>query len=51
MRLAFLLVAATLAAACARQEPAAVRTASYAPQPVPCDDGGDGGVLIDGVCL
>ena len=46
MKLAFLLIAATLAAACARHEPA-----PYGPPARSCDDGGDGGVLIDGVCL
>ena len=46
MKLAFLLIAATLVAACARHEPA-----PYGPAARSCDDGGDGGVIIDGVCL
>ena len=46
MRLAFLLIAATLLVACARHEPA-----PYGPAARSCDDGGDGGVIIDGVCL
>ena len=46
VKLAFLLIAATLVAACARHEPA-----PYGPAPRSCDDGGDGGVIIDGVCL
>lgn len=46
VRLAFLLIAAALVAACARTEPA-----PYGPSARSCDDGGDGGVIIDGVCL
>jgi hypothetical protein len=46
VKLAYLLIAATLAAACAREEPA-----PWSPAAIACDDGGDGGVLIDGVCL
>ena len=46
VRLAFLLIAATLLAACARHEPA-----PYGPAARSCDDGGDGGVIINGVCL
>lgn len=42
--LAFVLVASFLLAACAGQQPAQSPVRS-------CDDGGDGGVLIDGVCL
>lgn len=40
--------------ACGSPEPAAGPAASVAPasaQAIPCDDGGSGGVLIDGVCL
>ena len=57
MRLAVLLIAASLAAACARQ-PAPASPSTLTPasavltEPLrPCDDGGDGGVLIHGVCL
>ena len=46
MKLAVLLIAATLVAACASHEPA-----PYGPSARSCDDGGDGGVIIDGVCL
>ena len=50
VKLVYLLIAATLAAACARQEPAPWGSAARS-----CDDGGyeggDGGVLIDGICL
>jgi hypothetical protein len=40
-------VAVLLLAGCA--VPAADSGLAFAPQP--CDDGGDGGVIIDGVCL
>jgi hypothetical protein len=48
VRLAFLLIAGALAAACAGPAPAPYAPAAAARS---CDDGGDGGVLIDGVCL
>lgn len=57
MRLAVLLIAASLAAACARQPAPATQVgmtpaAAVQTEPLrPCDDGGDGGVLIHGVCL
>ncbi len=42
--------------ACGSPEPPAGPAVSVAPNPTParaiaCDDGGSGGVLIDGVCL
>jgi hypothetical protein len=50
VRLAFLLIALALVAACARTAPAR-EPAPYGPAARTCDDGGDGGVIIDGVCL
>ena len=41
-----LLAAACMLGACASQQPA-----PYGPPARACDDGGDGGVVIDGVCL
>jgi hypothetical protein len=46
VRLVFLLAVAGLLAACATREPA-----PYGPPARSCDDGGAGGVIIDGVCL
>ena len=45
-RLVMLMIAGALLAACAQPEPA-VRTVQLRS----CDDGGTGGVIIDGVCL
>jgi type IV pilus biogenesis protein CpaD/CtpE len=45
-QLVLLAVVAALLAACAPAPPT-----TRALQPRPCDDGGSGGVLIDGVCL
>jgi len=50
VKLAFLLIAATVVAACARTAPA-YEPAPYGPAARSCDDGGDVGVIIDGVCL
>ena len=57
-RIALLLAASLLIACGGRRapEPAYQPAATPAPVPVaevlhPCDDGGDGGVLINGVCL
>jgi hypothetical protein len=44
--IALLLLSAALIAACAARQPA-----PYGPAARACDDGGDGGVVIDGVCL
>jgi len=45
-RIVMLLIAAALIAACARPVPPERSVQLRA-----CDDGGDGGVVIDGVCL
>lgn len=47
VRLALLLVLAAVAAGCAKK----VETPSGAVYLRGCDDGGTGGVVIDGVCL
>lgn len=46
VRTVLIALAAALIAACAAHEPA-----PYGPPARSCDDGGDGGVIIDGVCL
>jgi hypothetical protein len=48
--LALILVGSLVLAGCGgqRQQPAATPTTVKL---VPCDDGGSGGVMIDGVCL
>jgi hypothetical protein len=46
VRTVLMTLAAALIAACAAHEPA-----PYGPPARSCDDGGDGGVIIDGVCL
>ncbi len=56
-QLVMLLVAGTLLAACSSRATAPVSQAAVAPASasaqalVSCDDGGDGGVIIHGVCL
>ncbi len=45
-QLALLLLASVLVAACAPRQPT-----PYGPAARACDDGGDGGVVIEGVCL
>lgn len=45
-QLVLLMVAGALLVACAPRQPA-----PYGPAARSCDDGGDGGVVIDGVCL
>jgi hypothetical protein len=46
MPLVLLLLAGALLAACAAPAPV-----SRSERPIACDDGGDGGVVIHGVCL
>ncbi len=45
-RIVLLVIAGVLLASCGTPQPA-----SYGPAARACDDGGDGGVVIDGVCL
>lgn len=47
-RLVLLLIAGAMLAACARPAPAPPERSVELRD---CDDGGDGGVVIDGVCL
>jgi hypothetical protein len=52
--LVLLLAAAALVAACGPRTPAPASQAVVTPasvKQVSCDDGGDGGVMIHGVCL
>jgi hypothetical protein len=51
--LVMLFVAGMLAAGCSPQRTAPAPQAALATvqQPIPCDDGGDGGVMLHGVCL
>lgn len=47
-----LVIALALAVACTRSDPpSSAAWSDVAPPPARCDDGGDGGVMIDGVCL
>ena len=48
--LALIILAAALAAGCAGQPQPPAATPASMPL-VACDDGGSGGVMIDGVCL
>ncbi len=46
-----LIVAAAVLAGCGGQPPPQAGATPASVRLVPCDDGGSGGVMIDGVCL
>ena len=50
-KLALIVAAATVATGCAGPAPQRSSAPGAAMPLVACDDGGSGGVLIDGVCL